>query len=160
VCATCADALSRARAGEDYICDWVGFCLPPPGKLEASLSGGGAPLRGRLRLCSASLVFDPDEQRLPVLKFPLAKVESLEREGGGGGGGGGEGCVCLTAGAWVRLKEGGADAPYVHDRSGPAQWRFTLAFAKLAALLVRARARAAAAAGRHAQGAARRARGA
>ena len=117
----------------------MGFCTPPAGKLEASLCSpagvGASPgLRGRVRLCSTSLVFDPDELRLPILKFPFAKVESLEREPGGGGDGG---TACLVASAWVRMKENGVDAPYVHDRSGPAPWRFSLAFAKLAALLVR-----------------------
>ena len=123
-------------SGEDYICDWVGFCVPPPGKLEGVARG--ASLRGRVRLCSASLLFDPDELRLPVLRFPLAKAEALEREPAGPGAPAGDWAV-LRAAAWVRMKEGGADAPYVHDRSGPAPWRFSLAFAKLQALLVRRR---------------------
>lgn len=100
--------------------------MPPPGKLDVSSAGGG--VRGRLRLCSTSLLFDPDEQRLPILKFPLAKVDALE---------GVEGSLCVTSSEWVRVKESGVDAPYVQDKSGPATWRFSLAFAKLAALLVR-----------------------
>lgn len=118
--------------GEDYICDWVAFCMPPPGKLDV---GGGAGVRGRLRLCSLSLVFDPDEQRLPILKFPFAKVDACDKDDAL------EGALCLTCSLWVRMKASGVDAPYVTDKSGPATWRFSLAFAKLSALLVRMRAR-------------------
>jgi hypothetical protein len=114
--------------GEDYVCDWVGFCIPPAGKLDVS---AGSSVRGRLRLCSMSLIFDPDEQRLPILKFPFAHVEALERDTSGE-------TVCLSSNHWLRLRENGVDAPYVHDRSGAFVWRFSLAFAALAALLVRA----------------------
>jgi factor associated with neutral sphingomyelinase activation len=103
--------------------------MPPPGKLDVS---GGAGLRGRLRLCSLSLMFDPDEHRLPILKFPLSKVEQLERDDAI------DGAMSVKATQWLRMKAGGVDAPYVTDKSGPAVWRFSLAFAKLSALLVRA----------------------
>jgi hypothetical protein len=116
-------------AGEDYVCDWVAFCMPPPGKLDVS---GGAGVRGRLRLCSLSLVFDPDDQRLPILKLPFAKVEQLDKDDGV------EGALSVTATQWLRMKASGVDSPYVNDKSGPATWRFSLAFAKLSALLVRA----------------------
>lgn len=113
--------------GEDYICDWVGFCVPPAGKLDVS---PGSTVRGRLRLCSMSLMFDPDEQRLPILKFPFAHIDALERDAAGE-------AVCLSSNHWMRLRENGVDAPYAHDRSGPHVWRFSLAFASLGALLVR-----------------------
>jgi len=115
-----------SASGEDYICDWVAFCAPPAGKLEVS---GGAGVRGRLRLCSLSLVFDPDEQRLPILKFPFAKVDSCDKDDAV------DGALCVTCTQWVRMKSAGVDAPYVTDKSGPASWRFSLAFAKLSALL-------------------------
>ena len=117
------------RAGEDYICDWVAFCSPPPGKLDVS---GGAGVRGRLRLCSLSLVFDPDDQRLPILKLPFAKVDQLDKEDNV------EGALSVTSTQWLRMKASGVDSPYVNDKSGPATWTFSLAFAKLSALLVRA----------------------
>ena len=117
------------HAGEDYICDWVAFCMPPPGKLDMS---GGAGVRGRLRLCSLSLVFDPDDQRLPILKLPFAKVEQLDKDDGV------EGALSVTSTQWLRMRASGVDSPYVNDKSGPATWRFSLAFAKLSALLVRA----------------------
>jgi len=110
--------------GESYQQDWVGLCTPPPGKLETSGS-----IRGRLRLCSGSLIFDPDDQRTPILKFPFGQVVSLEAES--------DSVACLTTTHCVRCKENGVDAPYVHDRSTTAvQWRFCLAFAGLASLLV------------------------
>ena len=123
---------THSRSGEDYIFDWVGFCLPPAGKLDAS---AGASVRGRLRLCSMSLFFDPDEQRLPILKFPFAHCEAVERDAAGE-------AVCLSSTHWLRLKENGVDSPYVHDKAATASvWRFSLAFASLNALLVRSRPR-------------------
>lgn len=117
----------------------MGFCLPPAGKLDAS---AGSSVRGRLRLCSMSLFFDPDEQRLPILRFPFAHCEAVERDATGE-------AVCLASTHWLRLKENGVDSPYVHDKAATASvWRFSLAFASLAALLVRPRRRAACAAHR------------
>jgi len=74
-----------------------------------------------------------------VLKLPLAKVEAVTREADETAPGSGGAWAAARVGAWVLMREGGLDAPYVHDRSGPALWRFALAFAQLPALLVRGR---------------------
>lgn len=39
-------------AGEGYVDDFVGFCVPPAGKFDAAIIGGQAKVRGRLRLCT------------------------------------------------------------------------------------------------------------
>ena len=39
-----------------------------------------------------SLIFDPDDQKLPILKYPFAKVEALEKDPRNE-----EGCVLRTA---------------------------------------------------------------
>jgi hypothetical protein len=52
--------------GEDYVADWVATCSWPatvPGNWQ-----GLAELPGRLRLCSKSLFFDPDDVRVPIVR--------------------------------------------------------------------------------------------
>lgn len=41
----------------------------------------GTKLKGRLRLGSRSVIFDPDDLRVPIYKFPLGDVESIEENG-------------------------------------------------------------------------------
>ena len=53
--------------GEEYVDDWVAAVVWP-----AAVSGNwqGLPkLPGRLRLCSKSLFFEPDDVRIPVARY-------------------------------------------------------------------------------------------
>lgn len=57
---------------EYYVADWVASC-----KWPASVAGNwqGAPsLPGRLRLCTKSLFFDPDDVRVPIVRYELLPV--------------------------------------------------------------------------------------
>lgn len=52
--------------GEDYVDDWVAEA-----KWPASVSGNWQSLPklpGRLRLCSKSIVFEPDDVRIPIVR--------------------------------------------------------------------------------------------
>jgi factor associated with neutral sphingomyelinase activation len=81
-------SLLHLDEGEDYVADFVGLCKPPCGALpdiySGAVGGGGVngKLRGRLRLLSRSLVFDPDDVAVPLLKFPLVAVSRLDATGG------------------------------------------------------------------------------
>lgn len=64
---------------EYYVADWVASCNWP-----ASVAGNwqGAPsLPGRLRLCTKSLFFDPDDVRVPIVRYgPLPVVLAGTRQ--------------------------------------------------------------------------------
>lgn len=52
---------------ESYVADWVATC-----KWPSNISGnwqGAAALPGRLRLCTKSLFFDPDDVRVPIVRW-------------------------------------------------------------------------------------------
>jgi factor associated with neutral sphingomyelinase activation len=51
---------------EDYVADWVVSCSWPadvPGNWQSAPQ-----LPGRLRLCTKSLFFDPDDVRVPIVR--------------------------------------------------------------------------------------------
>ena len=82
-------SLLHLDEGEDYVADFEGLCkVPTEGLpnacLQQSASGGQAhrKLRGRIRLLSRSILFDPDDLVVPMLKFPLSAVSRLDSTGG------------------------------------------------------------------------------
>lgn len=55
---------------EDYVADFVASCTWPtavPGNVQQARS-----IPGSLRLCSRSLFFDPDDVRIPIIRWMLA----------------------------------------------------------------------------------------
>ena len=79
-------SLLHLDEGEDYVGDFVGLCKAPTGALPLELENNSAQahgkLRGRIRLLSRSLLFDPDDIAVPMLKFPLAAVSRMDATGG------------------------------------------------------------------------------
>ncbi len=60
-------SLLLLEEGEDYVEDWVAEARWP-----SNVSGNwqGLPkLQGRLRLCSKSIFFEPDDVRNPIVRF-------------------------------------------------------------------------------------------
>ena len=129
--------------GEEYEGDYVGFLTPPDECKEVtsaaqsssarsrqhSKDGQGTTIKGRIRLCSVSVVFDPDEIRAPIIKFPLKDVQQLEPETNPDG-------FVLATTSFICMKENGLDSPYVFQRGKDSKrWRFELAYAGLEALL-------------------------
>lgn len=51
---------------EDYVADWVASCKWPS-NVEGNWQGL-ASLPGRLRLCTKSLFFEPDDVRVPIVR--------------------------------------------------------------------------------------------
>ena len=116
--------------GEDYVDDWVVAAHWPP---DVAAAGGAppptAPVPGRLRLASRSLVFDADDGRLPIIRLPFVAATSLEAGPGGHS-------VQLSSTLAIRMKAGGVDAPYEFDKSAtPRAWTFDLPYAPLADVL-------------------------
>ena len=79
-------SLLHLDEGEDYVGDFVGLCKAPTGALPLQLENNSAQahgkLRGRIRLLSRSLLFDPDDIAVPMIKFPLAAVSRMDATGG------------------------------------------------------------------------------
>ena len=102
--------------GEDYLADHASVLRPPPGasSLPAPFDRPGAALRGRLRLCSRSLAFEPDALDAPVLRFPFSDVRRVERARGAAR------AFELVADKTVAIRPRGEDAPYVVAKATPA----------------------------------------
>jgi hypothetical protein len=52
---------------EDYVADWAASCKWPS-NVEGNWQGLAA-LPGRLRLCTKSLFFEPDDVRAPIVRY-------------------------------------------------------------------------------------------
>ena len=65
-------SLLQLEHGELFLCDFSG-----------TLSDGRSPATGRLRCCSRSLVFEPNESRSPLLKLPLKHVKNVSNTNAG-----------------------------------------------------------------------------
>jgi hypothetical protein len=72
-------------------------------------------VKGRLNLCSGSLIFDPDDTRLPITKFPYRLVEMVKEY---------KGPIvaqlptkadmfAVRSRGTIRMKENNVNAPYV-----------------------------------------------
>jgi factor associated with neutral sphingomyelinase activation len=57
---------------EDYVADWAASCKWPS-SVEGNWQGLEA-LPGRLRLCTKSLFFEPDDVRVPIVRWVCARV--------------------------------------------------------------------------------------
>ncbi len=98
---------------------------------SSSSSGAGSAYRskGRLRLCTHSVIFEPDALQEPIVKLPLKSVTSLglaEKSVH-------KTCVLSTSKS-IRLKTGGRDEPYNISR-GAEDWEFSLPYADIKGLL-------------------------
>ena len=125
-------SLLHMDEGEDYVADHVGLCRPPPGALPSSpaLDRAHGKLRGIVRLLSKSLLFDPDERSIPMLKFPLRDVSRMDAKGGA------HAAFELACARVVHLRPNGEDVPYVVDKDrGDDAWTFDLAYADVALVL-------------------------
>lgn len=133
--------------GEFYIQDWMAICRSGSVGLSAERqSWQQHRLKGRLRLCSKSIFFEPDNISLPIVMYPLNKVKKID-------GGGSEppmspspvnskwsrrqeGFVLETT-LFVNMKGGGIDAPYVFEKQ-ESKWWFSLEFASVQQFLLQA----------------------
>lgn len=124
--------------GEFYVQDWMAICRSGWTHLKNADSLQHCRLKGRLRLCSKSIFFEPDDINLPIVMFPFSKLIKVE---------GGqeplmspgprnsrwsrrqEGFVLETM-LFVNMKEGGLDAPYVFEKQQSIWW-FSLEFASV-----------------------------
>lgn len=127
--------------GEDYVQDWVGTCVWP-----SAVSGNwqGLPqLPGRIRLCTRSVFFEPDDVRVPIVRLPFASVKALEPpapssgDGGSSSGSSGPRVMRLTSTSCTKMKANMAEAPYVHEHSPApgAMWQLSPSYSPLAPLL-------------------------
>ena len=69
-------SLLLLEEGEDYVADWETACQWPAG-----VAGNWAAqprLAGRLRLCSKSLFFEPEDTRVPIARCALAAHGCLQ----------------------------------------------------------------------------------
>ena len=120
-------SLLHLDESEDYVGDWQGTMRAPEGSLDpypaaSAAADSNGKLRGRIRLLSGAVVFDPDDIVVPMLKFPLGSVRRLEALGGSAD------AFELVCARTVAIRPGGRDVDYAVDpdalRLGP--WRFDL----------------------------------
>ena len=64
-------SLLLLEEGEYLFEEYAATLLARGPSLPPELSGAGGAISGRLRVCSRSLSFEPDDQRLHIFKFPL-----------------------------------------------------------------------------------------
>ncbi|GMH42025.1 hypothetical protein BSKO_09944 [Bryopsis sp. KO-2023] len=103
--------------GEDYLQEYICVCRWP--NEVAGNWNGQSDVHGTLRVCSKSLFFEADDIRIPVVRLPLAKVESLEPTGGKS--------FTVTTSMVTKMKANNQDHPYVFEKSpNPRQWGFML----------------------------------
>ncbi|MCO5581867.1 hypothetical protein L7F22_035756 [Adiantum nelumboides] len=130
--------------GEFYIQDWMAVCRYGSFGLDAQI-GHPRRIRGRLRLCSKSIFFEPDDISLPIIMFPFNKVKKIE--------GGPEPLLSpnpasskwsrkqegfmLGTTVFLKMKEGGYDMPYVFEKQ-ESEWWFSLEFASVQQFLMQA----------------------
>lgn len=124
-------SLLLLEEGEEYEGDWVGFLTPPEEYkyLKHTRGSNQAAVKGRIRLCSTSVVFDPDDIRVPILKFPFKDVQQLDPQTDPDG-------FTIATKTVISMKENGLDAPYGYMKEKDTLlWRFELAYAGLEYLL-------------------------
>ena len=118
--------------GEEYEGDYVAVLSTP--KEYAEL---GTELKGRLRICSMSIVFDPTNLAAPVMKFPLRDAASLIPASNQSGGKDRMERFTMTTTSFTSMKPNNLDVPYKsyrHPRGG-ADWVFALVYASLEQVL-------------------------
>jgi WD40 repeat protein len=119
--------------GEDYVLDVAGSMTAPPPAKTADESGARpwwrGKVRGRVRLLTKSLVFEPADASAPVAKFAFAGVTRLEAVGTR------RDAFELVCSKMALVRGAGdADAPRAAPADALAPWRFEVsvdAFAKL-----------------------------
>jgi hypothetical protein len=70
-------------------------------------------LKGRLKLCSGSLMFDPDDFRFPIYKLPFKSVELIQQLSGSMAKQFEGETFAVRSKVVVQMKENNEDAPYV-----------------------------------------------
>lgn len=110
-------SLLQLEHGELFLNDFSGDLV----------DGKGARSGGRLRCCSRSLVFEPNDPRAPLLRFPLRRLERLGSRGDGR-------AIAFECGLSWELFANSVPAPFLSRRT-PGVFSFAPAHAKPGALL-------------------------
>lgn len=63
---------------EYYFDDYSAYYYPPPMSTN-NIPAQKRKLKGRLKVCSQSIFFDPEDTRLPITRFPFKNITSLSR---------------------------------------------------------------------------------
>ncbi|XP_028392732.1 protein FAN-like isoform X2 [Dendronephthya gigantea] len=93
--------------------------------------------RGRLKLCSHSVLFDPLDTAYPILKFPFKDIKSMKQWTGpllsridskGN-------VLSVETSLVVKMKEGNTIAPYVFIREKTQQYLFSFNFIPLSSII-------------------------
>eukprot|EP00898_Chlorokybus_atmophyticus_P003046 jgi/Chlat1/3742/Chrsp259S03886 len=122
--------------GEDHETDVAASCLAGEEQQENSSS---QPVRGRLWLNTASLVWEPDDFSYPVTRIPFAHTKELKAVRAAGLNAlAPSSAFTISATRAARMRHDGADVPYV-IKKGSQEWRFSLEYASLDQFIGRAR---------------------
>jgi len=101
--------------GEEYLEDFAAFYYPA---LESDAAAMRRRLKGRLRLCTRSLVFEPDDVKLPLIRLPFRDVDVLARADVGLSSPLASLDLCkVVSKITIYMKENGVVAPYIFDKA-------------------------------------------
>eukprot|EP01137_Pigoraptor_chileana_P021867 Opistho-2@86107 len=116
--------------GETYVEDFSAYQVPI-GKEDARKSRR---IEGRLKLCSRSLVFDPQDISHAVLRFPFRDCTAIgDVEGGTDGN---EELLYLVCNQTIEMREDNVVAPY-NFKKERVEYRFSLKYVSLTIVLSR-----------------------
>lgn len=99
---------------EDYVMDWVATCTWPS-NVSGCWSAGATALEGRIRLCTRSLFFDPDDPKVPIVRLPFITTEHISASGPSG--------FTLKATSLIKMKANMEEVPYVFEKGQVSETR-------------------------------------
>lgn len=70
-------------------------------------------MKGRLKVCSGSLIFDADDVRMPIFKFPLRHVQLIQQITGPLAKQFETDVFLVRSKSYIQMKENNEDIPYI-----------------------------------------------
>ncbi|KAK9869069.1 hypothetical protein WJX84_001880 [Apatococcus fuscideae] len=120
-------SLLLLEEGEQYLNDWTASASWPQGFLKATTSVAEP---GRLRLCSKSIFFEPDQIKLPIVRIPFTHVQELEFTD--------QKCFRIVSTMLSTMRPNNLDVPYGYHKGQPVLWKFSLPYAPLEDFMLQA----------------------
>eukprot|EP00698_Gefionella_okellyi_P007557 TRINITY_DN1854_c0_g1_i1.p1 TRINITY_DN1854_c0_g1~~TRINITY_DN1854_c0_g1_i1.p1 ORF type:complete len:924 (+),score=194.54 TRINITY_DN1854_c0_g1_i1:40-2772(+) len=125
--------LLDVEEGEEYLEDFAAFYYPSARNDAESMR---AKQKGRLRLCTRSLVFEPDDVKFPLVRLPFREMDVLARSDPARTGSpfAAVDVFRVLSRTTVLMKENGVTAPFVFEKE-PRDHRFSFPYVSMLGFL-------------------------
>ncbi|KAK9825768.1 hypothetical protein WJX74_006071 [Apatococcus lobatus] len=120
-------SLLLLEEGEQYLHDWTASAEWPEGFAKAHAKSTEA---GRLRLCSKSIFFEPDQAKLPITRIPFTHVQELEFTDSKS--------FRIISTMLTTMRPNNLDVPYGTHKGKAVSWQFSLPYAPLDEFMLQA----------------------